>query len=289
MSVADRGPVVVGVDGSRSALRAVRWAAAEAARHGSTLKLVTAFGWMPVTVAPAGGADLRAELTAAARDQLAAAAAAARAVAPDLAVEQVLEEGGPAAVLNAHAADARLTVIGDRGHGGFAGLLLGSVGVALAQRCPVPLVVVRGSTDDPGPAAPVVVGIDGTPTSEAALAFAVAEAVERRVPLMAVHAWQDLVFDTAVAPRIDWKAVETEERATLAERLAGWTEKHPDLDVRRVVVCDGPAHALVQRSHGARLVVVGSRGRGGIAGLLLGSVSQAVLHHADCPVVIVRD
>jgi nucleotide-binding universal stress UspA family protein len=200
----------------------------------------------------------------------------------------VLEEGAAAAVLTAQAADARLTVIGDRGHGGFAGLLLGSVGVALAQRCPTPLVVVRGTTD-PGPAAPVVVGIDGTPTSEAALAFAVAEAVEHRVPLMAVHAWQDVVFDTSVAPQIDWDAVETEERVTLAERLAGWTEKHPDLDVRRVLVRDAPAHALVERSRGARLVVVGSRGRGGLAGLLLGSVSQALLHHADCPVVIVRD
>jgi hypothetical protein len=105
---------------------------------------------------------------------------------------------------------------------------------------------------------------------------------------VAVHTWFDMVVDATMGPLIDWDVMEADEREVLAERLAGWAEKYPDVTVRRLVAGDRPARALVEESGRAQLVVVGSRGRGGISGLLLGSVSQARLHHAACPVAVVQ-
>jgi nucleotide-binding universal stress UspA family protein len=183
-----------------------------------------------------------------------------------------------------------MVVLGDRGLGGFTGLLIGSVAVAVTAHAACPVVVVRGPESDltaPLPE-PVVVGVDGSSTSEAALAFAFEEASLRRVPLVAVHVWRDLLLDATLAPLLDWDAIESDERQVLAERLAGWSEKYPDVAVRRLVAYDRPARALVGESGRAQLVVVGSRGRGGLHGMLLGSVSQALLHHAHCPVAVVR-
>ena len=134
----------------------------------------------------------------------------------------------------------------------------------------------------------MVVGVDGSPTSEAATAFAFEAASLRRVPLVAVHVWRDVLVDATMAPLLDWDVIDSDEREVLAERLAGWSEKYPDVPVRRLVARDRPARALVEESGRAQLVVVGSRGRGGFHGLLLGSVSQALLHHAHCPVAVVR-
>jgi nucleotide-binding universal stress UspA family protein len=219
-----------------------------------------------------------------------AAQAAAAQVAGDLEVERVEVTGFPEAVLQAESRRAELVVVGNRGLGGFAGLLIGSVAVALAGHTECPVVVVRGAEpDDAAPLLePVVVGVDGSPESEAALAFAFGAADLRRVPLLAVHAWWDLLVDPTMAPLVDWDAAEADEHEVLAERLAGWAETYPDVPVRRLVVRDRPAHALVKESARAQLVVVGSRGRGGLRGMLLGSVSQALLHHAHCPVAVVR-
>ena len=133
-----------------------------------------------------------------------------------------------------------------------------------------------------------MVGIDGSPVSEAALAFAFDAAATRGVGLVAVHAWSPTAIDDALAPSMDWDAVTVEEDAVLAERLAGWGQKYPQVAVRRTVVRDGAVQALVDASREAQLVVVGSRGRGNATGLLLGSVSHGVLHAAHCPVAIVR-
>jgi nucleotide-binding universal stress UspA family protein len=223
-----------------------------------------------------------------ARRHLAAGAALAEQESPGLDVEQQLVVGYPIEVLSAEARRAQLVVIGDRGLGGVTGLLVGSVAVALAARAECPVVVVRGEEPTIDPSLPVVVGVDGSPNSDAALAFAYEAAATRGVPLVAVHTWWDLLVDPTMAPLLDWDAIETDEREVLAERLAGWGEKYPDVRVQRLVTRDRPAHALVRESSRAQLVVVGSRGLGGFSGLLLGSVSHAVLHRAHCPVAVVR-
>ncbi|TWF75123.1 nucleotide-binding universal stress UspA family protein [Pseudonocardia hierapolitana] len=281
--------VVVGIDGSEIALRAVRWAAAAAARSRVPLRVVTAFDW--TRNHPIGeinlGASYRDIMLNEARRNLADAAAAAERAAEGIEVEQQLVVGFPIAVLTAESEHAQLVVIGDRGLGGVTGLLLGSVAAGLAAQSKSPVVVVRGD-EDTDPAGPIVVGVDGTPLSEAALAYAYEAAAARGVHLVAVHSWRGLIGDLDVAPLLDWDGIETEEREALSERLAGWGEKYPDVPVRRVVTKDRPAHALVEQSRHAQLVVVGSRGRGSFTGLVLGSVSHAVLHRSHCPVAVVR-
>ncbi|WP_236790881.1 universal stress protein [Amycolatopsis sp. GM8] len=266
------GPIVVGVDGSPSSDQAVRWAAAEAARRGSTLLLVHA--WFTPSPAPYTPVSLPRSYRDAIREQgtawLSQAAALARAVAPELPVRTELLAGLPAELLVRVSREAQLVVLGSRGPGGFTGLLVGSVAVALAARAHCPVVVVRG-TENSG-SGPVVVGVDGSELSDAAVTFAFDAASTREVPLVAVHAGTD----TPVA----------DERRLLSERLAGWRAKYPEVTVEERVVSDRPSRALL--ATGAQLIVVGSRGRGALAGLGLGSTSQAVLQHAECPVVVVR-
>lgn len=282
-------PVVVGVDGSGSAYRAVEWATAEAARRGVALRLVSAFSWTTSdhpTRRSGRVAQYRDQLLEAARHRLSRAARIAEDTGLGVETTQQVEIGAPIEVLGSEARRARLLVLGDRGLGGVAGLVLGSVAVGLAARGACPVVIVRGETGNTD--GPVVVGIDGSPVSEAALGFAFAAAAVRGVALVAVHAWSPTAVDKALEPVMDWDAVADEEEAVLAERLSGWGQKYPQVTVRRSVVRDGAARALVDASRGAQLVVVGSRGRGDAAGLLLGSVSHGVLHAAHCPVAIVR-
>ncbi|HZG90280.1 MAG TPA: universal stress protein, partial [Pseudonocardia sp.] len=207
---------------------------------------------------------------------------------PDLQVSPEVLTGMPVGVLTEQARGAQLLVLGTRGLGGLAGLLVGSVAVGLAAHAACPVVVVRGEVREGRSELPVVVGVDGSPTSEAAVAFAFDAAAGRGVPLVAVHTWAQTAFDAEVAAMIDWDAVARDEQEVLAGRLAGWGQKYPDVEVRPVVARDGAAHALVEQSRTAQLVVVGSRGRGNAAGLLLGSVSHGVLHRSRCPVAVVR-
>jgi len=286
-----RPAVVVGVDGSQSALRAVRWGAAEARRRRARLRLVTAFGWgTDQVVHPELVRRYRDILLDRARGQLAEAATVVERDTPDIEVEQQLVIGHSIPVLGDEARRAQLVVIGDSGLGRIDGLLVGSVAVALAAHASCPVVVVRGTELEPSAIAtlPVVVGVDESATSEVAIAFAFEAAAARRVPLVAVHTWWDLFVDPALAPLFDWEAIEAEERKLLSERLAGWADRYPDVPVERLVTRDRPAHSLLEQSARAQLVVVGSRGRGGFTGLVLGSVSHALLHRARCPVAVVR-
>ena len=282
-------PVVVGVDGSGSAYQAVEWAAAEAARRGVALRLVSAFSWTtsdhPVRH-DGRVAQYRDQLLEAARHGLSRAARIAEDTSPGIETAPQVEIGAPIEVLGSEARRAQLLVLGDRGLGGVTGLVLGSVAVALAARGACPVVIVRGETRNTD--GPVVVGTDGSPVSEAALGFAFDAAAVRGAELVALHAWSPTAVDKALEPMMDWDAVADEEDAVLAERLSGWGQKYPQITVRRSVVRDGAARALVDASRGAQLVVVGSRGRGNAAGLLLGSVSHGVLHAAQSPVAIVR-
>ena len=277
-------PVVVGVDGSASAYRAVEWAAGEAHRRGVGLRLVRAFSWTTADHPTGWVARYRNEMLDVSRRQVARAVRVAADTRSDVEAESQVAIGAPIEVLSSEARRAQLLVLGDRGLGEVAGLVLGSVAVSLAASGACPVVVVRG--ERAGADGAVVVGVDGSPVSEAALEFAFDAAAARGVDLVAVHAWSPTAIDEELASLVEWDA--SAESAVLAERLAGWGQKYPQVAVRRTVVRDGAVRALVTASAGAQLVVVGSRGRGNAAGLLLGSVSHGVLHGAHCPVAVVR-
>ena len=284
-----RRTVVVGVDGSPQALRAVRWAVPEARGRQAVLQLVTALAWTedPLDGLPGlGQAPYGQYLREAAEKGLVAAADVAAEVDPDVPVERELVLGFPAGVLLERSQTAELLVVGDHGRGRIASAVAGSVAVSVAARSVCPVVVVRGAIPDG--ALPVVVGIDGTPLSEAAIPFAFDAAAARRVPLVAVHTWLDELYDPALAQLVDWQTATAQADEILAERLAGWGEKYPGVLVRRVVARGLAGRALLDQAARAQLVVVGSRGHGEIAGLLLDSVSNALVHGAGCPVAIVR-
>ena len=269
----------------------MEWAAAEAARRGAELRLVRAFSWTTSERPIRDGsrvAQYRDELLKIARGQVARAARIAADVRPELETTTQVAIGAPIEVLGSEARRAQLLVLGDRGLGGLAGLRSGRSPSALAAHGACPVVIVRGDAGAGNAESPVVVGIDDSPISEAALAFAFDAAAARGVGLVVVHAWSPTAIDDALAPVMDWDAATAEEDALLAERLTGWEQKHPEVAVRRTVVRDGAVRALVAASREAQLVVVGSRGRGNATGLLLGSVSHGVLHASHCPVAIVR-
>ena len=288
-------PVVVGVDGSESALHATRWAAREAERRDAPLRLVHVCHLMPVRhprqIPPP--ADYQAAVLEQGRHWLTEASEAARHAVPGLAVVTDLRSGIAADVLVAESRAARLMVLGSRGLGGFTTLLVGSVAVALSAHGHCPVVVMHSATREGAPPVdgPVVVGVDGSELSDAALTFAFEEAAAREVPLVAVHTWLDVnaAGAWAVLPgTIDWDWVQQEEEKLLAERLVAWREKFPHVEVRPLVVRDRPDRALLEHAAGAQLLVVGSRGRGTFTGMGLGSVSQTLLHHAECPVAVAR-
>lgn len=289
------GAVVVGVDGSESATHAVRWAAELAAQRRLPLHITYGYGLIgryyggdftvPADILESVGDD--------AKRVVAEAAEQAKVVSPDLRVEVQVIDQPPIPLLTQLSRDAAMVVLGSSGLGGFTGMLAGStaVGVAMHARSPVVVVRPRDGETEPPAEGPVVVGVDGSPLSERAIAYAFEEASLRDAPLVAVHAWLDVEYESAfnrAREFFEGGPVEQDEERLLAERLAGWQEKYPDVHVERVVAKDKPRHQLLDRSATARLVVVGSRGRGGFAGLLLGSTSQALVHHAQCPVMIVR-
>ena len=173
------------------------------------------------------------------------------------------------------------------GLGALGRLLLGSVTTELLHHASCPVAVIRSDeVGVPDPKAPVLVGIDGSPASEAATVLAFEEASWRGVGLTAVHVWSDVGVFPVLG--MEWRDRESQGQEILAERLAGWQEQYPDVHVERLLFCDKPSHWLLNESGRAQLVVVGSRGRGGFPGLLLGSVSSAVAHAAEVPVIVVR-
>jgi nucleotide-binding universal stress UspA family protein len=287
-------PIVAGYDASPGAEAALRWALDEGARTGAPVRLVQVFEWplhvAAVTPGPPSfpDAELRRD-TEAALDEVVASARAAR---PGVSVSGMVVDGPAILALLAQSSRARLTVLGNRGHGGFAGLLLGSVGVAVSAHAHGPVVVVRGRERPAGSTAPVAVGVDGSPDSLLAVGFAFEAAAARGVGVEAIRAWTPPAppWRTDVRPlAFDVAELEAAERHALAVSLSGWREKFPEVPVRSHIVAGGAASALTRAARTAQLVVVGSRGLGGFRGLLLGSVSQQLVHHADCPVAIVRE
>jgi len=284
-------PVVVGVNGSPSSWRAVRWATEEAVRRHRPLRLVHAcrLDLPGFSRHATGGSTYYDRILRQGRTYLRAAADAVEEVAPGLAVVTDLREGPAEAVLIAESASAELLVLGGVDAGRVSTLVVGSVSIALGAhaRCPVVFVPPRPTGT---PTGPVVVGVVGAPNDDAVLRFAFDTAAGLGTGLVAVHSWRDAdVAPLWAVPAwlIDWAGVRRTERRLVAERLAGWCQDYPDVDVRTTVVRGSPAVALTRAARRARLLVVGSRGRGDVAATLLGSVSRSVLHHADCPVAVV--
>lgn len=208
--------------------------------------------------------------------------------APAIEVSGEMVAGSSVPVLAEESTRAQLIVVGCRGRGALARGLLGSVSTGLVHHAHCPVAIIHDEDPlMPHPSlAPVVVGVDGSPASERAVAIAFEEASLRGVDLVAVHAWSDtglLEF-----PGADWSELQTGAEETLSERLAGWAERYPDVLVRRIVVADRPAHQLLEQAAAAQLLVVGSHGRGGFAGMMLGSVSTSVIHGARMPVIVAR-
>ncbi|HET6504372.1 MAG TPA: universal stress protein [Amycolatopsis sp.] len=297
MSGTFAGPIVVGVDGSPSASNAVRWAAEEAAQRHRMLKLVHALDEYslryPMKASAPGESDVAGMFSARGRRLLGEAREVARQASAEVAVETALSERRPAEALRAESAAAGLLVLGSTGIRPLGRALLGSVSIALAAhaKCPVALIRPHAGEDPPAAGEPVVVGVDGSPAGDAALELAFDEASWRQVPLVAVHVWDDAflaeLFEEARS-KLDRPAVEQHEHELLGQRLAGWQEKYPDVTVRRLVVRGRPGDELLSVADRAQLLVVGSRGRGGLTGMLLGSTSQAVMSYALCPVVVTR-
>lgn len=286
MSLQHNTHILVGTDGSACADAAVRWAAIAAARHGVRLEIVHAIG-APVDYGPGIAFD-RIDYEAfrdagrAALEKSRQLATAAAASIGELEITTELVEAPPIPVLRDRAKNLRMLVVGTQGLGTFSRFLLGSVSTALARHAECPVAVIREPASDRLAEGPVVVGVDGSPGSARAVALAFDEASHRGVPLLAVHAWSE--FNRYI-PRSE---MQKEGEELVSEMLAGYGEQYPDVSIRRLIVEDRPARRLLHAAEHAQLIVVGSHGRGGFAGMTLGSVSQSVLHGAHCPVLIAR-
>ncbi|AOW93323.1 universal stress protein [Rhodococcus sp. WMMA185] len=290
MSAEDRNSVVVGVDGSDSSKSAVRMAARMAGVRGLKLKIIHALDFAPYGfgspyVDSAGSYEW---VEATGKEILAEAHELAFDVDPLIDIDTEFSVGSGSEWLVDLSADARAVVVGASGSGAASTALLGNTAINVTTHARCPVLVVRGEAHQDGP---IVVGVDGSPTSERAISVAFEEASLRNAPLVAVHAWSDLgstVFEDPRAVAMVPEGLEEGEHVLLAESLAGWQERYPDVQVTRKVYIDSPRERLLEWSKSAQLVVVGSRGRGGFKGLLLGSTSNSLVGAAHCPVMVVR-
>jgi nucleotide-binding universal stress UspA family protein len=285
--VKERG-IVVAVDGSPASNAAACWAARDAAMRNIPLTVVHAVAtptatWPPVAYPDSLAVSLEDEGKKAILDAIKIAEDAMPADRK-VDIKRELVYSTPALALIKMSDEAEMIVLGTAGRGLLARGVLGSVSSDVARNASCPVAVIRDE-DLPDPHAPVLVGIDGSPTSERATALAFDEASRRGVDLIALHAWSDVATEI---PYLDWATVEEEAQRSLAESLAGWRQRYPDVTVHRVVVRDRPARHLIDAAETAQLVVVGSHGRGGLTGVLLGSVSNTLLHSVRIPVIVAK-
>jgi nucleotide-binding universal stress UspA family protein len=284
--------IIVAVDGSAESDAAISWAAREVSmrhEHVTLMHVVqpVALSW-PVspeqTTVAEWQEDNAKHVMDHARDCLSAALDLPH--PPDFRTE-VLHAHPVDALVDA-SKDARMIVVGSHGKGVLGRLLMGSVsrGVVEHAHCPVAVVHSDEGSAPVHPTAPVLLGVDGSPASEAATAWAFDEASRRGVALVALHAWSDIGVFPILG--MDWRTYQDQGEEVLGERLAGWQERYPDVHVSRRLVCDTPARWLIEESQNAQQVVVGRHGRGGFNGMRLGAVAAAVAQSAKVPVIVVR-
>lgn len=283
--------IVVGVDGSPASYSAVEWAARDAVMRHLRLTLVHAENLFAATWPESPEVE---EVAIWQEDAGKRILNDALKIADDstrgrraIPIECELIFSPAAATLVDLSRHAELVVVGDRGRGALARSLLGSVSTSVVRHAHCPVAVVRNAGGPrPDLQGPVLLGIDGSPASELATVIAFDEASRRKAALVAVHAWSDIAI--LELPGLDWSAVKAEEDRSLAERLAGWQERYPDVVLRRHLVCDRAADVIAQMAKSAQLVVLGSHGRGALGRTFLGSVSNAVLQVVQVPIIVAR-
>jgi nucleotide-binding universal stress UspA family protein len=290
-------PVVVGVDGSEESDVAAVRGAWEADRRGASLRLVHGYT-VPVPYTSMGFAAYPTDTLypmEQAKAMLAAAAERVRGIYPALSVHTALVAGSPAGILVDESSKSSLVVVGSRGHGGFAELLLGSVSAQLAAHSRAPVIVVRTANDlnatGAPPHRPVVIGVDGLPGSDAVVNFGFEQAAALGVGVIAVYVWW-MLPRTNLGPTDlrHYDAIEAAEEARrmLAEALAGWSQTYPDVPVEALATHDmNPLLALLDASERSGLVVIGRHSGNSITRLVLGSVGDALIRQAPCPVAVV--
>lgn len=305
------GPVVVGVNASADSDRVVGYASWEAQCRRSPLRLV--HGFIPVPMfgpTPLVPYDIDAPLRAA-QEVLDDLARNVRLHNPALTVSTAVEVSSPASLLVEESRDACLVVLGSRERSNLTALLTGSVGAQVAAHTHCPVVLLRGPARQAGagvanpvsePAdavgtrlaevGPIVVGVDGSAGAQKALDFAFAEASQRGTSVIALYAW-GVPPGGNLGPitRAHYDELEAQEEADrlLSEATVGYFDRYPDVPVeRRAVHSFNAAMTLMEVAGSIAMIVVGPRGRGGFASLLLGSVADGLVHHADCPVAVVR-
>lgn len=294
MTEAGRNAVIVGFDLSEASRQAVWWAAREADLRRAPLLLMHAFDWpfmelTPVHVGDKG--EVVESLQQAMRHELENLVEGCQGIAPDLDVRTELISGDPPRVLGEAAEEAALLVVGASG---FGGLYRGSAGSTtaevVARRSRTPVVVVRSDNGtSPTDTGRVVLGVDGSQVSGLAIGFAYDFAARHGAELVAVHAWSDRPLEPFTRRwEIDRTEVSKWAYELLARSLEGWEQRYPNVPVRRSVSPERPAQALFTEAAGARLLVLGTHGRGRIRRAMLGSVSHAAVHHAPCPVALLH-
>lgn len=288
--------IAVAVDGSESAAKAIAWAANAAAKRKTSVTLVSAYH-LPQFMYAEGMVpppELYEELAAEAQDKVDAAYQAIKAFDENIEVKGYVYESSPIDLLLKVSQSAEMIVMGSRGRGGLSGLVLGSVSAAVVSHAHCPVVVVRADSHvtEQNKYGPVLVGVDGSEVSRAALRRAFEEAQARGAVLQALHAWSDSAMSSSMVGLVQahqqWEQAVNEEKQLLERELEPLRAEFPEVEVEALSECDNPVKLLVNKAQDAQLVVVGSRGRGGFTGMVLGSTSRALLQSVPCPLMVVR-